>query len=101
MKQLVQLLEHKSTFDELETELICVLREESEQIAGLKKAQARTKFPQLLIDTPATHTAAYSTQDFATYLIDKSGEVKSVITGTRYKRPSANKVVSAAKKSFK
>jgi peroxiredoxin len=101
MVQLVELQKHKEAFESLDTELICVLRENKKGIDGLKKAYKKTKFDIILDDTPATQTKDYSKELWATYFIDKEGTVQSVLTGTKKKRPDASAVLKQATTTFK
>lgn len=101
MVQLGELQKQKEAFDKLDAEMIGVLRENKKGIEGLKKAYKKTKFDIILDDTPATQTKDYSKERWATYFIDKQGTVKSVLTGTKRKRPDAATVLAEAKAVFK
>ncbi|MFC5050332.1 peroxiredoxin family protein [Rubritalea spongiae] len=101
MVQLVELQKQKQAFEDLDAELISVLRENKEGIAGLKEAYAKTQFDIILDDTPATQTKDYSKELWATYFIDKEGIVKAVLTGTKKQRPDAEAVLTQAQASFK
>ena len=68
---------------------------------GLKKQAAATKatFP-LLLDLNNAQTARYSTEGFATYLIDQDGKVVKILTGTKTERPSGDAILKAAQAAF-
>ncbi|MGJ8672105.1 peroxiredoxin family protein [Rubritalea sp.] len=100
MVQLVELQKQQEAFKALDAELICVLRENKEGLDGLKKAYAKTKFDIILNDSPTTLTKEYSKELWATYFIGKDGIIKSVLTGTKKKRPDADAVLTQAKSSF-
>ena len=78
-----------------------VFREERKQAAGLKAIQRRqkTKFT-LLSDLGAKATKPYSNKrgEFATYVIDNKGVVRTVFPGTKGRRPDTNKVLAAIQK---
>lgn len=101
MVQLGELQKQSKSFEALDAELIGVLRENKDGIEGLQKAYKKTKFGIILDDSPVNKTAAYSKELWATYFIGKDGVVKSVLTGTKKKRPDAAAVLKQAKASFK
>ena len=100
MKQLVQLQSSAADFDKLNAERIVVFREEKDGIKGLKKSQAKTKFPNLLLDSPAKVTIDWSKGTFATYLINDKGVVKAVLGGTKIARPTSEDVLNKAQEVF-
>jgi peroxiredoxin len=98
MKQLVQLQTRYETIQSLDAEVLSVHREEGDGVAGLRKTAQKTKakFP-ILLDPQSKHTARYSTQGFATYIIDKKGKVRKILDGTKTKRPTADPVIKTLK----
>lgn len=80
-------------FEELDTEVIAVFREEKDD-GGLKKSLERIKatFP-LVSDLDSEKTKAYSDEGFATYLVNKNGKVAAILPGTKKRRPGSKKVL--------
>ena len=96
MRQLGQLRGHYKNFQKLDTELICVLREEKGGVGGLKKAYNATRvdFP-IVNDLGAKSTKDYSKGGFHTYVIDKEGVIRAVLKGVKTKRPSPEQIMKA------
>lgn len=65
-------------------------------MAGLKTTVNKTRaaFP-VLVDPEGKNTGRYRTDGFSTYLIDKEGKILKVLTGSKTKRPSADKIYNA------
>ena len=87
-------------FQELDTEIIAVFREENEGATGLEKARKKTKatFP-FVMDLGAEHTVAYSVDGFSTYLVSEDGTVKAELTGTKMIRPSVEDILAKVKEA--
>lgn len=90
MRQLVQLQKSYDKIKKHDAEVVCVMREDEDEIEGLKKSRERTQseFP-LLTDLEGKATSPYSTEGFVTYVIDKQGEIQAVLPGTKTRRPTA------------
>ncbi|RMG33109.1 MAG: hypothetical protein D6725_16345 [Planctomycetota bacterium] len=95
MEQLGQLQRHYRAFKKRNCEVLVVFREEQDGVAGLKRARATAKaeFP-LLLDLDAQHTGRYSRGEFAAYIIDRRGIVRSKLSGTKTVRPAAEEILS-------
>ena len=96
---MVQLQKSYKSFEQLDTEIIAVFREESKGIEGLQMSQERigAKFP-LLLDADAAKTAEYSQQGFNTYVIDRQGIVRGTLKGIKTQRPTTEKVLEEVQK---
>ena len=81
-------------FQDLNTEIVAVFREEEKGAEGLKLAREKTKaeFP-FVMDLGAEQTAGYSATGFSTYVIGKDGQVEAELTGTKMVRPPAEEVL--------
>jgi len=68
-------------------------------VEGWQKSREKTKarFP-LLVDAKSQATRDYSRGGFHTYIIDEEGVVRSVLTGTKTKRPTAKAILAALDK---
>ena len=93
MKQLVQLRDELSeTMKKCKANVMVIFREEESGQEGLKKVVEKTKVNFLLaLDTPVKETSSYSPGEriHDSYIIDKSGIIKSILKGTRYERAKA------------
>ena len=96
----MKLQKNKAEFDKMNIQMLCVFREERKGISGTNVASKRSKFSPILLDTPATKTAAYSQKEYATYLIDKEGIIKAKISGTKYSRPGDSTILDKTKEIF-
>ncbi len=84
----------------MNTEVICIFREEKEGVSGLKKVLANTKTPfTLAIDKDKNSTKAYSTKQrtFDNFVIDAAGNIKAIIPGTLKDRATADELVKELK----
>lgn len=82
----------------MNTEVICIFREEKDGVSGLKKVLANTKTPfTLAIDTDKKSTKPYSTKQmtFDNFVIDKTGNVKAIIPGTLRDRATAEELIKS------
>ena len=80
----------------MNTEVICIMREEADGVSGLKKVLANTKTPfTLAIDKDKKSTKPYSTKQrtFDNFVIDKTGNVKAIIPGTLRDRATAEELI--------
>ncbi len=93
MAQLKSIAKKKAQFKKAGYEIIAVLREENKGLEGAKKAEKSSRFPTLLLDTPTKVTKDYQHEGYATYIIDKSGKVKAVLSGPKTKRPTAEAIL--------
>lgn len=78
--------------------MICIFREESEGVAGLKKTLAATKSPfTLAVDKDKKSTKAYSSKrmTFDNFVVDKDGVVRAIIPGTLRDRATAEALLKA------
>ncbi|MCH2331854.1 MAG: hypothetical protein MK312_09995 [Roseibacillus sp.] len=93
MKQLVQLREKMAgILTESESNIVVIFREEQDGQRGLRKVADKTQVSfALALDTPARQTSGYSQGDRVhdSYIIDKSGVIRSVLKGTRHDRAQA------------
>ena len=97
MKQLVQLQKQAKKFEELNTEVVLVFREEKEGIAGLKKIKKRTKTTFTLavdLNKKSSHQYSSVNRTFDNYVIDKSGVIRAVIDGTLMKRANSDQLMA-------
>ncbi len=107
MKQLVELQEHADAFEELNTEVIFVFREERDGVSALKKMKEKFKTTfTLTLDFQKKSTKLYSpaNRTFDNYVIDSEGVVRAVIDGTLRTRAKADallKVLGAIEKDRK
>ena len=101
MKQLVELQKNAAKFEELETEVIVVFREENSGVEGLEKIVNRTKTEfTLALDLNKESSKAYSPKDssFDNYVIDKSGIVRKIFAGNKMRRATATDIIEAIEK---
>ena len=63
-------------------------------MADLSKAKDRIEatFP-LVSDLGSKKTSKYSSDGFATYIVDRDGKIASVLPGTKKRRPMAKKIL--------
>ena len=100
MVQLVQLQKEAKTFEELNTEVIVIFREEKSGVEGLKKIRSRTKTSFTLgLDFNRESTAAYSPgkQSFDNFVIDRSGVIRHVLDGTKIRRATSDQLLQAVR----
>ena len=99
MRQLVELREAAEKLSDRNAVVVVVFREENLGVEGLRKSRENTaaKFT-LLIDPKSKATSDYSRGGFNTYIIDEQGVVRSVLTGTKVKRPATKAVLAALDK---
>jgi peroxiredoxin len=85
-------------FEALNTEILCILREEKEGIKGAAKMAKKTgaEFP-ILLDLGSVNTAGYSVSGFHTYLIDKDGVIRKDLAGTKAERPTSAPILKELK----
>jgi len=98
MKQLVELRKQAERFEELNTEIIVVFREEQGGVEALKKIQESTKTDfTLALDFEKQTTGQYSSDGsaFDNYLIDRSGKVAKIFSGKKTVRATANEIIKA------
>jgi peroxiredoxin len=90
MRQLGQLQKDYAKFKEYDAEIVCVFREEELGAEGLKRSKAKCKaeFP-LVSDWKKKTTGPYSPEGFATYVIDREGVIRTVLNGTKSRRPTS------------
>jgi peroxiredoxin len=101
MRQLVQLQKQADDFKALNTEMICVFREEQSGVDGLKKIKEKTKTGfTLVLDPDKKSTNAYSTKSmtFDNFVIDRKGNVQAVIDGTLRDRATADELLKVLRK---
>ena len=100
MGQLGDLSKNYEQIKKQDAEILVVFREERDGTEGLKKSQTSSKatFP-LLLDLGNKQTPDYSTTGFTTYLIGKDGKIKSILAGTKPKRPKTKAVLEALEQS--
>jgi peroxiredoxin len=98
MGQLKDLQKHYQEITKAGGEVIVVFREEQDGLEGLKESQkaATAEFP-LLLDLGAKATPDYSTTGYTTYIIDKEGNVKKILAGTKRARPKTEAIIAALK----
>ncbi|MCH5375407.1 MAG: peroxiredoxin family protein, partial [Planctomycetes bacterium] len=98
MGQLKDLQNHYKEISKAGGEVIVVFREEQDGVEGLKESQkvASAEFP-LLLDLGAKATADYGTTGYTTYIIDKAGNVKKILSGQKRDRPKAEEIIAALK----
>ena len=86
----MQLQKDYAKYKALDTDIVCVLREEKDGVEGAKKMAKKTgaEFP-ILLDLGKKETAAYSGEGFHTYLIDRMGVLRYDIAGVKAKRPTS------------
>jgi peroxiredoxin len=95
MKQLVQLRKASEQIKKLGGTVVVVQREDKLRTEGLKRTIAATKTDFVFLDDlDAKTTADYSKGSYSVYIIDDAGFVRSIIAGTKTKRPEAAKVVA-------
>lgn len=97
---MVKLGEHAREFNELNSEVICIFREEREGPAGLAKVKKNTKTTfTLAVDRDKASTGAYSPKrmTFDNFVIDKTGRVKAIVPGTLTDRATAEELIKHLK----
>ena len=98
---LKQLLELRRNAEKLKAEnarVVVVFREEAKGIDGLKLMKNRAKVDfTFALDNEKQQTAAYSSGDkeYSTYVIDKSGQIKSYIKGDTRNRAKSQRILDA------
>lgn len=103
MNQVGQLAAKAGEFDAQDAEVLVVFRElkpnmeVADGIEGLRAYKQKANPDMTLaIDFGANLTSQYSTDgNFTTYVIDKDGQIASVLRGVKYLRPSADAVLAS------
>ena len=90
----MQLQGDYAKFKALETEIVCVLREEKDGVEGAARMAEKTgaEFP-ILLDLGNKKTAGYSADGFHTYVIDKKGVIRKDLSGVKVKRPTSETIL--------
>lgn len=98
MGQLKQMAKSYEDIEATGTEVIVVFREERDGQDGLKKSQKASSatFP-LVLDLGKKKTAQYSSDGYSTYIIDQSGKIAAIHTGTKAKRPKPESILKSLK----
>ena len=98
MGHLKQLAKSYEKIAETGTEVIVVFREERNGEDGLKRSKKTSSatFP-LVLDLGKIKTAKYSSDGYATYVIDKSGKISAIHKGTKKNRPQPEAILKSLK----
>ncbi len=98
MSQLVELQKRAEDFRALDADVIVVYREEQSGVDGLKKIVqvSKTTFT-LALDPDKNSSAAYSPEKktFKNYVIDRTGQVRKILPGTKTRRATADQLLEA------
>ena len=98
MRQLVELGKNEAKFKKANAEVIAVFREEDDGKKGLEAIKTKTKTKYTLaLDNGKKQTARYSTGrgEFTGYVIDKTGEIKSIFKGNLRTRATSDQLLKA------